>query len=241
MSEPMSNPAAAQPTDPAIDSKYGLIIAAADHLVPLFRSAAADIHLARRMALDAINAYEPQSRADTLSIARTIAFSMAALALIGAGAASDLPLPQKLRVLGRANALNRSADQTERVMLQRRRHRHAGPPTPRPNPPAETKPAASTPAEPTPDDFASDDAYLQAAIGEAMKEYLAARAAEKAEAQSAAAPKAGHQAAIRHGTPAPATAHPSAGQPAASLKAALLRQTALHHMNAAAGVPRPAG
>ncbi len=46
---------------------------------------------------------------------------MAALALLGRGATDDMTITEKLRSYGRANVLNRSAEQSERSMMQRRR------------------------------------------------------------------------------------------------------------------------
>ena len=108
----MSNPPASNETSPPIDPKIGLILTAAEHLIPLFQSSAIDIPLARKMAFSAIEAYRPETRADFVNVARTIAFSMAALALLGQAASQDMTMPEKMRAFGRANALNRSADQS---------------------------------------------------------------------------------------------------------------------------------
>ncbi len=45
---------------------------------------------------------------------------MSALALLGQAAAPDMPMQEKMRTFGRANALNRLADQSERTMMKRR-------------------------------------------------------------------------------------------------------------------------
>jgi hypothetical protein len=160
----MSNPPASNETSPPIDPKIGLILTAAEHLIPLFQSSAIDIILARKMAFGAIEAYRPETRADFVNVARTIAFSMAALALLGQAASQDMTMPKKMRAFGRANALNRSADQSERTMMQRRRYQQANPTTAQPD---------LTSAPPAPDEI-TGDAQMQAEIAEAMKEYLAA-------------------------------------------------------------------
>jgi hypothetical protein len=76
-------------------------------------------------------------------------------------AAEGLPPAQKMRYFGRANALNRSADQSERMMLQRRRDQRLAPPAP-----AEISPGPN-PANPP-----QHDAF-DAAIDEAMAFYRA--------------------------------------------------------------------
>ena len=187
----------------------------ADLLVPLFRSASADLSVARRMAISAMAAYNPTSRADYVNIARTLAFSMSALALLGTAATHALTPAEKLRSLGRANALNRSADESERVMLQRRRqaqsqaesHAHSG--TLRQTEDRLHSDAASTT---TSDDGAAfDDSKMQADIAAAMKDYLAARllAATPAQPQDAATPAA----ASRQPEPQPQATAPAAPRP----------------------------
>jgi hypothetical protein len=151
---------------PAIDPRVGLAFTAADLLIPIFINAAkGDAGLAKQMALVGIEDYQPTTRADYVNLARTIALSMASLDLLGHAASSDMTLPQKMQALGRANALNRSADQSERTMMQRRRHQQA-------NRQAEQPDVAAAPAEPASDpDFSDTD--LQASVTAAMKDYLA--------------------------------------------------------------------
>jgi hypothetical protein len=149
-----------------IDPKVGLMVSAADHLIPLFKTDAIDAPLAREIAISAIAAYGPESRADYLSVARTIAFSMAALALLGKAASSDMPLPEQMRAYGRANALNRSADQSERTMMKRRSFQKANPP-----------------AEP---DAPIEDAEIHAVVAEATRDKPTVTAKAAAPAQSPA-------------------------------------------------------
>ena len=111
----MSNPA------DSADAGTGLMLSVAEQLIPLFATAAAGIPQARRIARSAVEAYAPETRADYINTARIIAFSMAALALLGRAAADEIAIAEKLRIYGRANALNRSAEQSERSMMQRRR------------------------------------------------------------------------------------------------------------------------
>nr|WP_294525081.1 hypothetical protein [uncultured Rhodopila sp.] len=157
---------------PPIDPQIGLRFAAAEHLIPFFRSRISDTDLARRMAHSALDAYYPETRADFVNAARTIAFSMAAIALLGkAMAAPDLTVPEQMRAYGRANALNRSAEQSERSMMVRRKYLRANPPPERaPIPPAE-KPTISP----------EDAAEIEAQIGEAMQAYHDACARPAAE------------------------------------------------------------
>ncbi len=102
---------------------------------------------------------------------------MAALALLGKAVSSnDLSHPEQMRAYGRANALNRSADQSERAMMQRRRYLLDNP---QPEPP-EIK---SEPEQPELD--AAAEAEIEAQVAEAMQDYLAAcgkPAAPKADA-----------------------------------------------------------
>ncbi len=185
----MSDPTATNQAAPPIDPELGLVFTVAEHLIPLFKTGAVDTHLARRMAISAIGAYRPETQADHVNVARTIAFSMAALALLGQAAAQDVSMAEKMRALARANALNRSADQSERTMMQRRRHQQA-------NPPAETQ--AETLVPPI------DDAVIEAAIAGAMAEYMATRAPAKAEAPPPDA---------QHPEAQPPAAQPPAAQP----------------------------
>jgi hypothetical protein len=168
----MSDPT---PTSPPTDPKAGLIVVAASQLVPLFRTKSTGYRGAHKMAMSAIAAYHPEARSDYVNIARTIAFSMAALALLANAATADMPMPDLMRVYGRANALNRSADQSERTMIRRRTY-HAA------NPPAEL-PAWMDPGLESPESEApADDAVIQAAVAEAMREYDAAVTPPPAEA-----------------------------------------------------------
>jgi hypothetical protein len=167
------------------------VFATADHLIPFFKVGSTDSALARKMAISAIAAYDPETRADCINIARTIAFSMAALALLGKATSSDMTMPEQMRAYGRANTLNRSADQSERTMMRRRAYHKA-------NPPAEL-PAWMNPGLETLEPEASiDDAEIQAAVAEAVREYQS------------------------HFTPAPTEAPPPEAAPA---RAADLRKT----------------
>ena len=240
----MSNPTASNPTAsnqplPPIDPQIGLMVSAAEHLIPLFECPAIDRPLARRMAASALYAYNPETHADFVSAARIIAFSMAALALLGKTASPNMTMPEQMRAFGRANALNRSADQSERTMMQRRRYDKA-------NPQAE-QPAR----ESEPPDTQLDDADVQASIASVMQEYLAAR---QPSATETTAPKP-----TPKPTPEPATAKPQpqpepttppsairtsvpmsqAAQPATTLKEALLRQSAMQRVGGQSGAQHP--
>ena len=129
----MSTPAASSKALPYLDPEVGLMFGIADQLIPLFKIGTIDVPLAREMAVSAITAYAPETRADYVNIARTIALSMAALSLLGTAASQDMTMPEKMRTFGRANALNRSADQSERTMMQRRRYQRANPPGEQPD------------------------------------------------------------------------------------------------------------
>jgi hypothetical protein len=171
----MSNPTGSSHTCSPIDLDTGLMLTVADLLIPLFRTGADDIATARRTAVGAIVAYRPETPADYVNSARTIAFSMAALSLLGKSASPEMTTQEQMRTFARAIALNRSADQSERTMMLRRRHQQADPKAERP----------AQPSEPPALDAKIDDARVQAAIGEAMQEYLAARPPAKAEPAAA--------------------------------------------------------
>ncbi len=163
-----------------LSPEQGLMAAAAIHIAPIFQGCAVNLTHAREMAISAIDAYEPESRADCVNAARTIAFSMAALSLLASAASQDMKMSEKMRAFGRANALNRSADQSERTMMQRRRYQRAHPLAAQP----EDAPAQpSLPPEP-------DEATMNAAIEEAMRAYRAAvSAAEAKPAPTSAQPE----------------------------------------------------
>jgi len=236
----MSNPTPSNQASPPIDPRAGLMICAASQLVPLFRPNSTNSRVVREMAMSAIGAYDPESRADYINVARTIAFSMAALALLAKAATQDMPMPELMRVYGRANALNRSADQSERTMMRRRACHKANPPA---EPAARTDPGLEIP-EP---DTSADAAVFQAAVAEAIQAYEALLTPPPAPedrplpsepvaslAQSAAAPPAAN---IRYNTPLPDIGPPSphqtgtparADQPrAAPYRATLLRNAAM--------------
>jgi hypothetical protein len=156
------------PIRPKYPPACGLMHAVADLLIPIFTSPTVGVEFAQKVARSALDNYRPETGADYVNAARTLAFSMAALSLLGQAVAADLPLQQKMRVFGRATALNRSADQSERTMMQRRRLQTA-------NPPAELRPTAPEPElEPNPQEIATS-------IAEAMAVYDAACSQERPE------------------------------------------------------------
>jgi hypothetical protein len=141
-----------------IDPRIGLKFVVGTHLMPFFGPVGED--LAREMAETAVDAYNPRSRADYLNVARTIAFSIAAIALLAQATTEPMTLPDQLKAYARANALNRSADQSERTMRQRHHDQQT-------NPTAEQKP-------PEPQAQPADDAEVKAQVNEALQHYRAA-------------------------------------------------------------------
>jgi len=85
-------------------------------LAPLFISGTTDPGLARLAAIEAFAAYQAQTRAELLSIAQIIAFSLAAMDTLRLAMMPDLSLSMKLRLRGCANGLNRSAQQNVRAL-----------------------------------------------------------------------------------------------------------------------------
>ena len=230
-----SAPAAKKPL-PCTDPEAGLILVAASLLIPLFRTGPVDVPLAQEMAICAIKAYCPESSADYVNIARTIAFSMASLALLGNAGSPDTSFPEKMRAFGRANVLSRSADQSERTMMQRRRYQRANP---------LGEPEDCGPPAPRTE---QDTAAKQAEIAAAVQEYVTARGpaaaapipqpAPASSAQPASKPPASPPppsvspilrpiatptTAIHHAVPQTGTGHPGA----TSFKASLRQQTSL--------------
>ena len=212
MSDPnMSGPAMSNPTGSShacspIDLNTGLMLTLADLLIPLFTTDTDGIATARRTAVGAIAAYRPEIPADYVNSARTIAFSMAALSLLGKSASPEMTTQEQMRTFARAIALNRSADQSERTMMLRRRHQQADPNAEQP----------ARPSEPPALDAKIDDARVQAAIGEAMQEYLAARPPAKAE-PVAANSAGGPTPAKRHEVALPEVALPEVALPEVAL------------------------
>jgi len=213
----MSDPTPPKPNPLDTDPGLGIIFAVTEQLIPLFSIGSIDTRLARHMAVSAIDGYKPETRADHVNAARTIAFSMAALALLGQVAAQPMTMPEKLKIFSRANALNRSADQSERTMMQRRRYQQANPRTEHP----------SQVPEPPADDPDQHDADVQAAIAEAMRIYAVCTSAI-AEAQSPENPRPED---TRPETTSPAT-RPQEPEPAAPRPTA--EQTAIRYAS-----PRP--
>jgi hypothetical protein len=240
----MSDPDATTKPRPGIDPLHGLPFILAGHLVPLFTNHAVDDGHARLIAISAIGAYEPETQADYVNATRTIAFSMAAVALLGHAAGTDVTMREKMQAYGRANALNRSADQSERTMFQRRRYLAAKPAT------AEPLPAAATP-EPDEFDMVAAAAQIDAAVNEAIRTYRADHAPRQAEPAppQPTAPKAAIQqptaaigpAVLFPATPAAAIHYtgprPGSGQRSAPPhKAGLLQHSAIQRVAAESAV-----
>jgi hypothetical protein len=211
MSDPVAavDPASVVPARRAFlpaDVVYGLLDRLADHLAPLFVTSVSALPIARLMAGRAIAAYQPQTQADLISIGRIIAFSMSALAALGRAASEDMAPALQLRYLGRANTLNRSADQSERAMDRRRRSQYPGLPledTAGPSPNSVDHMTGPGDAPGTAFDALSDMALFEAAIAagvaEAANDQIATRAAMAPPANStgtslSAAPMAVHAA-----------------------------------------------
>lgn len=228
MSAAASAPTASEHPKSKLDPRVGLMFAIADQLIPFFFKGTGDYDMARAMARSAIEAYGPQTRADFANIARTIAFSMAALSLLGQAAEEDVTMAEKMRAYGRANALNRSADQSERTMMLRRRLRtaNAEPQTPPPEPP---------PSEPPPPEPDIDDAEIQAAVAQAVAQAINLTNTSKTK-PATPEPETIKPAAIRYDSPRPDTAQPRN----ASQKDQLLHHTAIHRLAGETALPHPA-
>jgi hypothetical protein len=234
----MSNPAVFNQALPARILDTGVMFAVADHLVPLFKTGC-DTERAGLIAIGAIDAYQPETRADFFNAARTIAFSMATITLLGKAASDDMPLPEQIRLFGRANMLNRSADQSERTMMQRRRYQRANP---REEQPDNRSDLADTP---------TTDAEMAVGVAEVMRESKAARTPPKTETPAPNPAPEPARPAARIVIPQPPAAIPAtaihtaprsdAGQPrAATFREGLLQQSALQRVLEAVGAQHAA-
>ena len=260
----MSNPAVTPHDGLALDPGTGLLMRISDQLIPLFASPEIDAPLARQIAIRAIGSYQPENHADFVNVARAIAFSMAALALLGKAAGQDIPMAEKMRTYSRANALNRSADQSERTMMQRRRHQRA-------NPPAEQAEWMEPNPRFTPShedfDHAAAEAAIDAAVTEALNAYRtqpAAPPAKPAPVEPAFAPSGptSGPSSTKPATPQPSldpkqpsaaipvianrvpaagpayAEQPAASFPAASFKKGLMQHSAMQRPIVAGGTPQ---
>jgi len=148
-----------------------------------------------------------------------------------------MAFPEQMRAYSRANALHRSANQSERTMMQRRRDQRTRPPTEQPA------------KQPKPVDARAETAAFEAGLAGIMKEYQAAcppraPAAPAPQATPASAkvitpqPQAATTASAIRGS----VAMPQAGRPEkVSFKAELLRQSAIYRAGGEAGVRHGSG
>jgi hypothetical protein len=87
-------------------------------LLPYFAPGTDDPAASRTEILATLESYAPRTRSGVILAARIIACGMTALDLM-ARAGSDLTPAMQLRVLGCANAMNRSCQQAERALERR--------------------------------------------------------------------------------------------------------------------------
>jgi hypothetical protein len=144
-------------------------------LAPMFLPATGgDIAVARLAAIQTINDYRAQNRANLLAVAQIIAFGLCALGSLSLSMADDLSLSMTLRLRGNASSLNRSAEQNRRALT--------------PNQPDTSTQAAAPPeTEPEPETMTQEDHRREA---EAIAAITAARqAATKAETETRTRPE----------------------------------------------------
>ncbi len=118
-------------------------------LAPMFLLVSGgDITYARMAALETVNSYRADTRADLLTIAQIVGFGLAALGSLSLSMADDLSLSMTLRLRSNANACNRSVEHGRRALQAARQHA-ASPPQPEqpvhPGAEAATKPATASP------------------------------------------------------------------------------------------------
>ena len=149
----MTIPQPIPPTGP-YDPMFGLQEKIASLLTPMFQDAKTDELFAYQIACRSLQAYEPETRADFINIGRTIAFSLASLVVLKDAFNPALEREDKKKIAIQSNALNRSADQAERSMMERRRYQRAYPTFPVPQPAdqeptqVQTPVAEAAPAQP---------------------------------------------------------------------------------------------
>jgi hypothetical protein len=107
------------------DPYYPLLEGAILRLVPVFMLPGRKKTEAVNLAGRAIAAYEPRHPSDITTIARIISSSFNALEAEAQAASPDLTEAEHARLISRANTLHRTAQQAERLLLQR--HRSARP------------------------------------------------------------------------------------------------------------------
>jgi hypothetical protein len=171
---------------------FGLQEKVASLLTPIFQDAKTDELFAYQVACRSLQAYEAETRADFVNAGRTIAFGLASMVLLKEVFNPDLQLEDKKRAAIHANALNRSADQAERSMMERRRYRRAYPTFP-------------VPQQPEPDDAAAETQVKQAVASYAAAQPIPSKPEKTA--INLAPPPIEHSA-IRYGGPHCATMPP---------------------------------
>jgi hypothetical protein len=106
------------PPKATADPKYlpNLIVTC---LAPMFFPVCGgDINHARVVAIETVNAYRIESRADLIVVARIIAFSLAALGCLNLSMADDVSASMTLRLRGNANALHRAAERNRQGLTK---------------------------------------------------------------------------------------------------------------------------
>jgi hypothetical protein len=135
-------------------------------LTPMFLGVAGgDLAFARLAAIGTLDSYRAQTHADHITVAKIIAFGLAALDSICRSMEEDLTVSQILRLRGSANALDR-AEHRNRLALRRSQAAAAPPipdPQPRPIPKSnrEPAPAATAPAPTAPAPTGADQQYAE--------------------------------------------------------------------------------
>ena len=86
-------------------------------LTPMFLAAAGNnLELARQAAAETLNAYRAETQADMITVAKIVAFGLAALATLSRSMAEDLPLETILRLHASANASDRSEHRNRQTL-----------------------------------------------------------------------------------------------------------------------------
>ena len=140
-------------TAPKLTASDVLINLISSFLTPMFLIASnGDLRLAEMAALQTIDAYRVQNKADIVTIAQIVAFGLAALGSLGLSMNDDLSLSLILRLRGNANACNRSAEQLRRALRESHEAPPAReyPPQDAPQPPPTEAPAPAQPQPTTP-------------------------------------------------------------------------------------------
>src|SRR3954465_14697640 len=108
-------PASAIPASAIPASADPLMTIVIAFLTPMFLWTS-DVALARAAAIQALGAYSIASNRSLVTVAKIIAFELAALCSLSQSMAEDISVPLALRLRGNANSMDRAADRNRAAL-----------------------------------------------------------------------------------------------------------------------------